>query len=253
MKVKKQKYNSSDLLLHIPQNSVITSVYLRNVGISDRMMFYYTKNLNLFKSIGQGAYIRRGDKPNWMGGIYALQLFKNVHVGGLTSLQLLGLSHFLRFNYPIHLYSYERFPLPKWLAFFKSTKIKLFNANFIKSKEGIIDYNAGSFTIKISSLERAILEYLYLCPHKTSLKEAYQIMEMAIGFRPKLVQKLLESSTSIKANRLFLFLAEKCNHDWLKFVNTSKVKLGTSKWTITKGGKFNIKYKITIPKDIEKI
>ena len=60
----------------------------------------------------------------------------------------------------------------------------------------------------------------------------------------------LESCTSIKVKRLFLFLAEKANHSWVKHINLEKIDLGSGKRSIVKNGAYNSKYKITVPKEL---
>jgi Transcriptional regulator, AbiEi antitoxin, Type IV TA system len=73
-----------------------------------------------------------------------------------------------------------------------------------------------TFSIKVSSPERAMLECLYLSPDTVDLMECHQIMAGMTTLRPKLVQKLLEHCNSIKVKRLFLYLANRAGHDWLK-------------------------------------
>jgi hypothetical protein len=95
-----------------------------------------------------------------------------------------------------------------------------------------------------------MFEYLDVVPTKRSLQEAKLLMEGLNNLRPKNVQALLEASRSIKVNRLFLLLAEECNHQWVKKIDPSKIKLGTGKRNLTKGGVLHKKYQITVPAEI---
>ena len=95
------------------------------------------------------------------------------------------------------------------------------------------------------------MECLYLAPKKQSLLEAYELMEGLNNLRPKLVQELLESCTSVKVKRLFLYLADKAKHDWLNYINLDTVDLGTGKRSVVSHGSYVDKYQITVPKELE--
>ncbi|MEK6654555.1 MAG: type IV toxin-antitoxin system AbiEi family antitoxin domain-containing protein, partial [Thermodesulfobacteriota bacterium] len=56
----------------------------------------------------------------------------------------------------------------------------------------------------------------------------------------------------IKAKRLFLFLAEKCGHAWVNKLDISKVRLGSGKRLIVRGGRLDKKYQITVPSEISR-
>jgi hypothetical protein len=105
-----------------------------------------------------------------------------------------------------------------------------------------------TFSIRISSPARAIMECLYLTSGTESLVEAYQLMEGLNNLRPTSVQTLLETCTSVKVKRLFLFMAEKAGHDWLKYLQLEKIYLGSGKRALVTDGVYVSKYQITIPK-----
>lgn len=66
------------------------------------------------------------------------------------------------------------------------------------------------------------MECLYLAPEKQQLLECYEMMEGLNNLRPNLVQQLLEACQSVKVKRLFLYMAEKSGHDWVKYLNLKK-------------------------------
>ena len=68
--------------------------------------------------------------------------------------------------------------------------------------------------------------------------------------RPDLVGQLLRICTSVKAKRLFLALAERHQHAWLKRVELADVDLGSGKRVLVPGGRLNAKYLITLPADL---
>jgi hypothetical protein len=45
-------------------------------------------------------------------------------------------------------------------------------------------------------------------------------------------------------------MASKANHQWLDFVDQSKIELGTGDRVIVKGGVYISKYKISVPKEL---
>ena len=117
---------------------------------------------------------------------------------------------------------------------------------------GLMDFPHKGFSVKISRPVRAILECLYLAPKHQELFECYELMEAMNDLRPKSVQDLLESCSSVKVKRLFLYLAEKLEHPWLEFVDLSNVDLGSGTRSLVKNGIYRGKYRITVPKEFER-
>ena len=74
-----------------------------------------------------------------------------------------------------------------------------------------------------------------------------------MNLKPKLVTELLSSCNSVKVKRLFLYMAEKANHQWFNFLKTDKIYLGNGDRMITEKGVYNAKYLISIPKDLEEL
>ena len=112
---------------------------------------------------------------------------------------------------------------------------------------GLTKKELGSYSIKISSPERAIMEVLHLVPNKESYEESKLLMEGLITLRPALIQKLLENCRSIKVKRLFMHLAQACNLPWVKKINLDNIDFGKGKRVLCKGGYFDSKYQISVP------
>lgn len=235
---------------------VLTLPWLTAHGISHKLAWKYVQSKWLEK-VGEKAYKKIGDEISWQSGVAAVQYQLNlpVHVGGKTALQLLGRAHFIpvRGIKEIYLFMQPKTNLPKWLSekvfrenIFKACKISLFGSD--KISFGIIERKFDGVKMLLSNPERAILEVLSLVPAKQTFEEAYLLMEGLTNFRPNIVQKLLESCNSIKAKRLFLYMAEKCNHSWISELNLEMVDLGKGKRMIEKGGRFDSKYQLSIPK-----
>jgi len=112
---------------------------------------------------------------------------------------------------------------------------------------GLTDKAMGGWSVRLSAPERAMMELLYLVPGRESFAEASLLMEGLTTLRPQLTQSLLEQCRSVKVKRLFMHLAEHHNHPWVKRLDLSKVDFGKGKRMLVKGGRFDAKYRITVP------
>ena len=223
-------------------------------GYSLPLLAQYKKSKWL-TSLGSGAVMRTGDSVELLGGIYALQhdLKLDVHVGERSALELQGRAHYVRHGKnTFHLIG-SALKLPKWFMTFNwkvslsYRSSKLFGKGLLL---GLVPYQSQGFSILVSSPARAMLEYLDVVPKNRTLQEAKLLMEGLVDPRSKDVQALLEASRSIKVNRLFLLLAEECNHQWVRKLDYSKIKLGVGKRNLTKGGILHKKFQITVPAEI---
>ena len=116
-----------------------------------------------------------------------------------------------------------------------------------KEDMGLTRKEMGTYSIKVSAPERAMMEVLYLVPQEESYEEAKLLMEGLSTLRPELVQALLKNCRSVKVKRLFMHLAEACNLPWVKKVDTKKVNFGKGKRVVVAGGHFDSKYNISVP------
>lgn len=238
------------LLQNVPPGVVLLSSWLFRQGYSRDLQHRYIRS-GWLESIGTGALKRSGDKIDLNGAIFSLQVQagKHVHVGGRSALGLHGYSHYLE------LYQKETFlfatygeHLPLWFSNYKwDTNPIIVSTNLLPFGISMVEHPLKTYSIKISSPERALLECLYLVPNRFDILEAWQIMEGLTSLRPAKVQELLVKCNSIKVNRLFLFLAEKANHPWFKYISKENVKLGSGNRSIFSGGVYEPTYRITIP------
>ncbi len=247
------KLNS--LLNSQPLGVVLTSRWLVEKGYSLDLQKRY-RNSRWYKSIGSGALVRAGDKVDYLGGIYALQsqLGCTVHPGGKTALALQGKAHYLELSpKKATLFADGQEKLPLWFNKYSwGIKIDYRTSSMLPANLGLIEIEHKTFTVKVSSPARAIMECLHLSPENQPLMEVYELMEGLNNLRPDVVQLLLEQCASIKVKRLFLYLAEKSGHDWFNYLKLDKVDLGKGKRSIVKNGVYVAKYQITIPKELEK-
>lgn len=241
------------LLNNMKPETVGLASWLEELGISRDLQKHY-RNSGWLESMGRGAFKRPGEKVKWQGGLHALQYQAklSVHVGAITALSIKGFSHYFRLGEEtIYLFSPPKNNLPKWFVNFNwENPVNHLRTSFLPTDIGIIEHEEKNFFIKISSPERAILECLYLAPKTLDLTECYHLIEGLVNLKPKLLQKLLQTCNSVKVKRLFLYMAEKANHQWLKFIDLKLINMGNGNRRITKGGVYVSKYQITIPKEL---
>jgi hypothetical protein len=242
------------LLQSQPSGVVLQSFWLAEQGYSLDLQKRYRAGKWL-KSIGTGAMIRAGDKVGYEGAVYALQTQSNlsVHPGGKTALSLLGKAHYLEMTAKkITVFGERGEKLPAWFCKRDwGVKIDYHQTSFLPANLGIIEIELKNFNLKISGAVRALMECLYLAPHKQGIVECFELMEGLNNLRPREVQNLLEKCESVKVKRLFLYLAEKAGHSWLKQLNLKNIDLGSGKRMIESGGVYVAKYQITVPKELE--
>ncbi len=199
--------------------------------------------------------MRVGDTPTFQGALFALQgqADLNIHPGGKTALSILGKVHYLELSTKqITLFGGSEERLPAWFSKYDwGVKVNYFSSSFLPPKIGLQALEQGAFSLLVSNPKRALMECLYLTPKKQKLVECYEIMEGLNNLRPKQVQELLGVCTSIKVKRLFLYMAEKSRHDWVKYNDLVKIDLGKGKRSLVKDGVYISKYQITVPKALE--
>jgi len=241
------------LIADWPVGAVYATSWLKKSGFSDQLLNRYKKS-HWLTSVGSGALKRAGDEVSYQGAVYALQkqLDSSIHVGAKTALALQGKAHYLQLgNVTATLFGGSEARLPRW--FNKAdwnVKTDYYSTSFLPPELGLVDLELKTFTVKISSPARAIMECLYLAPDKQDLMECYELLESLTNLRPQQVQALLEACTSVKVKRLFLFLAERAKHSWFEYLDLTKIDLGAGKRSIAPNGVFNKKYQITVPKEL---
>jgi len=222
----------NQLITRWPKGTIFTSSYLKKEGFTSDFVSRYKMN-DVLKSVGHGAYKLYGDKVDWFGALYALQSQLNLSI-----------------HAKIFLYGLRGERLPKW---FKSNdwdvSINYKTTNLFSSGqlENLSEYCHKEFTIKISSLELGAMEMLYHIPKKQGFDEALLIMQNLVSLRPELVQRLLEQCRSIKVKRLFMHMAEKMEHTWVKQLDLTRIDFGSGKRVTAEHGVLDKQYDITVP------
>ncbi len=207
------------------------------------------------KSIGKGAMVKSNDMLMLSGALSTLQSQANIniHLGGRSALELQGNTHYLQLNsLEVTLFAPGRTELPLW--FIKNEwdlEYRVFKLSLLENDTlGLTAYRDGDIEMNISNPTRAMLECLALAPKEFSLNEAFELMEGLTTLRPKQVQELLENCKSIKVKRLFLYFAERAGHSWFKYIDQTKIDLGSGNRTITPNGVLVPKYSLVLAKDL---
>ncbi len=207
------------------------------------------------ETIGTGAFKRKNELLTIFGGLWALVQNQSysVRIAGRSALEYQGFGHNISFeSRALILFTSRGQTLPQW---FKQTK---WDFTFLEIKTNCFDIcdmqlithkqTINGCAVIMSTPELAILEACYLAPQYQDLEELGHFMESLTSLRPNVLQHCLESCTSIKTKRLFLFLARKYQHAWFSYIDEQKIDLGQGKRYIVKG-KLDKYYQITLPKE----
>jgi len=242
------------LLTSQPPGIVFLSSWMTGQGYSHDLQRRYKKS-NWLRSVGTGAFIRSNDKVGYEGAIYALQEQNGftIHPGGRTALFLLGKAHYLELSAGrVVLFGSRGEKLPTWFKNYNwGVKVDYHETSILPPDAGLTKLELSNFSIKVSGAARAIMECLHLAPQKQELMECFELMEGLNNLVPKQVQTLLENCQSVKVKRLFLYMAEKADHNWFKHLDLKALDLGKGKRSVVKNGVFIDKYGITVPKELE--
>ncbi|ORU93716.1 MAG: hypothetical protein A6F72_07510 [Cycloclasticus sp. symbiont of Poecilosclerida sp. N] len=243
------------LLVSVPAGTPVTSTWLASQGISPQLVHRY-KRSGWLEPLARSAWVRAGGHVSMAGAVFALQqqLLIKVYPAARTALELQGRAHYIATEHDsalqLSLESGQK--LPTWFTRQSfSSNLSIFNSSalFNPTYAGLDDWQNEELQIKISSAERAMLEYCHLLPKCADFEEARQLMEGLTTLRPKLLQSTLLACKSIKAKRLFLVLASVVGHTWYKQLDIESLELGAGNRSVMADGCLHPQFKITVPKD----
>lgn len=259
----------------VPVGLLATRSWLRKRGWKNASIDNLVRSNRLLKC-GHGVY-RRPEAPlRWQAAICSLQrMDHDIVVGGLTALSLLGMDHYLSASETLSVDLYSTAPLPKWLdnlidgvTFVHHRPLKLDarsdNRRAAIHKENddadleeralrilrLPELSFHDFGLIVSSPERAFLEVLMDVPDGVSFDHADELMQGFSSFSPRRLQALLDASSNVKVNRLFLWFARRHKHSWFKHLSEHNVFLGSGKRALVPGGHLDKRYLITVPEHL---
>ncbi|WP_394167864.1 type IV toxin-antitoxin system AbiEi family antitoxin [Photobacterium piscicola] len=246
------------LITHSSPGALVLQQWLTENGISYSLAQKYAQS-GWLKKLCAGVYYRpsiKDDmKPSWVDALQAMdiQLHLPVHLAGLSSLTHQGLSHYLQLSKEqVWIEAKNKQSLPKWFREFPNqnwfycgnNKLqivpeKYLKAILIKGKE-----------LRVSCPELAAYEVIDSIGKQISFEHASELFQGLVNLSPRKVQSLLERSSSIQTNRVFLFLSHYHGHQWAQRLNETKIELGSGKRQVVKKGRLDDRYQITIPETL---
>jgi hypothetical protein len=232
-------------------------------------------------SLAHGTYIRPGTTLTWEGVVCYLQNVLKLALapGGLTALELKGLSHYVALSDKKTIHLYGKDPLPKWIngilpniEFIKHRSLndlgglgfvndeydtglkKLYSGDPLSGFQQTLTEHKNLWPFTRSSPERAYLEILVDVPDAISFEYADQLMQGLTALSPRRLESLLKRTKNIKVRRLFYWFAERHQYAWFKKLPPplalDELGLGSGKRMLVQGGKLDTKYMITVPEDM---
>lgn len=257
-------------LQKLPDGVLVDAAWLERHGYSSSLRSQYVK-AGWLNQPAPRVYRRSHGDLTWQQAVTSLQAFMDypLTVGGRTALEELGFAHYLGEQRDVHLYGPTRPPgwlaaLPLNVTFRWHNSARLFDAVQEKSTFEPVAKESPSllpggfmasgatmqWPLRLSSAERAILEWLDELPDHESFHHLDMAMEGLANLSPRRLQPLLERCRSVKVKRLFFYFADRHRHAWLGQLDKAAVDLGTGKRRLAKGGKLDPTYLITVPEDM---
>ena len=250
----------AEVMKLVPYGLLVTRTWLMEQGLARHSIDNLLKSGQL-KAIARGVFTRSDSSLKWQGVVSSLQrMGSDLTVGGLSALELQGFAHYLPFSGEATIHLYGRMKLPDWAnrlrvgaRFVAHNAGRLFAPATAESGGGFtvdLPWGDQSWTLRVSTPERAVLELLQEVPSGVSFEHAEQLMQGLSTLSPRRLESLLRATHSIKAKRLFFWLAERQNHAWANKLDASVFDLGSGKRVLAKGGKLDKKYRITVPEEM---
>jgi len=106
-------------------------------------------------------------------------------------------------------------------------------------------------SMRLASVEVAILEVMELIPNHFEFTAADELMQSLSTLSPRRCQLALQHCSSVKAKRLFFWFSDRQSHAWKSELDSNRVGLGAGKRVIQKNGKLNKTHQITVPREME--
>lgn len=250
----------------LPYGMLATKRWLADQGLSAHALDNAVKTETLLL-LATGVYSQYSRSVSWEGVIASMQRMEKdgsenaspVVVGGLSALGLSGLSQYLSLGNTPHIHLYVQGRLPTWLArlslpmkFEGHRTSKLWPESVLQNKAFIKEHEweAELPPVYFSCPEKAILELLMDLPDRVTFEHADELMQGLVNLSPRKLDTLLKACKSVKAKRLFFWMAKRQAYPWFSKLNVKDYDLGSGKRVVAKGGKLDTDYLITVPSNM---
>lgn len=227
------------------------SEWLSKMGYSAQLAKRY-KECGWLESLSHGVMFRRHEKLSALAAMhsYNMQTGKTVRIAAHSALELNGFSHYVPMGKPKLMVSFDPLKPKEWI---KSDK---FDMNIVPFSTKIFSLpptrllKKDNLELIVSTPEQAFLECLHLVPIHYNYMDLYYLMEQLTSLDPVEVQEALESISSQRVKRMFLYMAQKAGHFWFDMLDLASLGLTESKLQLVENGAYISKYKITVPKEL---
>ncbi len=219
-------------------------------------------NGRMLRVLHPGLYAREEAKLNWKGIVASLQRMAEfpVLVGGLTALNIEGLAHYQERGTLTSVHLYSAAHLPAWLdkldceigRFQWHGTRQLWPETLMTDKKLFREdhWRESLPPVRYSSPEKAIIEVLADVPKAVSFEHVDQLMQGLSTLSPRKLDVVMRASTSIKSKRLFMWLAQRYQHAWLKHLTPQDYDFGSGKRELARDGRLDKTWNITVPKEM---
>ncbi|MBK8973311.1 MAG: type IV toxin-antitoxin system AbiEi family antitoxin [Hahellaceae bacterium] len=249
----------------LPYGMLATKKWLAGQGLSAHAIDNAVKTETLLL-LATGVYSQYSRSVSWEGVVASMQRMEKaeshsdsvptVMVGGVSALSLSGLTQYLPLGSTPHIHLYAAGKLPTWVArlslaveFEGHSTNRLWPESVLMDKALIKEHKwkAELPPVYFSCPEKAIVELLMDLPDGVSFEHADELMQGLVNLSPRKLDTLLKACKSVKAKRLFLWLAKRQAYPWFSKLSVKDYDLGSGKRVVAKGGKLDADYLITVP------
>ncbi|MBN9318733.1 MAG: type IV toxin-antitoxin system AbiEi family antitoxin [Caulobacterales bacterium] len=266
------KLNQLQTLL--PAGLLVDGAWLSHRGYYSSLVAKYVSS-GWLEQPTRGAYRRAGTAPlggeeAWASVVLSLQRLRPPLpvLGGRTALELLGFGHYLSPTGPYELHLYGRDVPPLWVRRLLGEPLVFHRARLFTDdpvagsvarpeRDGDhirrLDRDGLLGLVSVSTAERAFLELLDEVPQAASFHEADKLVEGLTTLSPRRLSYLLASCRSVKVKRLALWFADRHQMPWASHLDRQAVDLGQGNRVLVPGGRLDRTYKITVPREMERV
>ncbi len=236
-----------------PEGQLVNRAWLQARGVARPLVDSWLRSGKL-NAVSHGLYRRPGPPLKWEQVVYSLnEMGVRIHGGGRSALELQGLAHYLPLQGVTRVSLYTTSRVPAWVQAFPGDytftvhRRRLFKA--LPSAALISKpFGAWDWPVPYATVELALFELLVDVRRADDFEFADKFFEATTVLRPALVRELLLACSHVLAKRLFLWFAARHRHAWFGKLATKGVDLGHGKRLVIKGGAFDARYQITVPR-----
>ena len=250
----------------LPYGMLATKKWLSEQGLSAHAIDNAVKTETLLL-LATGVYSQYSRSVSWEGVVASMQRIEKpestvvppVVVGGLSALSLSGLSQYLSLGSKARIHLYTAGKLPTWMSrlslpfeFEGHSTTRLWPESLLSNKDFIKEHEweAELPPVYFSCPEKAIIELLIDLPDRVTFEHADELIQGLVNLSPRKLDALLKACKSIKAKRLFFWLAKRHSYSWFRKLNANDYDLGSGKRVVAKSGKLDTEYLITVPSNM---